>query len=92
MIYLAFGVGVFVGIVGTISVLMVISTKINKRRLVLYNKATTLWQKANELFETAKIWYAIGNKKDAAEALDEAARMAMDAQKLEDEADGKKAP
>lgn len=92
MTYFVFGLGFIAGVFITLWVLIAMTIKFNKRRTELYGKATELWKKASELFETAKIWNAIGNKKDAAEALDEAARIALEAQKFEDEADGKKAP
>ena len=89
MTVLAFLGGLFVGVVGTIWILIRLTINHNRRRSALLLKASGLYAKAAELFETASIWYAIGDKDESDKALDEAGRLAKEAKDIEDEADGK---
>lgn len=93
MTLLTFLAGVVTGIVAMLVVLVVSAIRYQKRRKELYAKASGLWTKAGEMMETAKIWHAIGDKEVATDAIIEAQRLAKEAEKFEDEADGRqKAP
>lgn len=89
MTALVFLAGVLTGMIGLTLLGLIYLIRFSKRRRALYAKAAPMWDKAGELFETAKIWHAIGDEKTASDALAEAQRLAKEAERIEDEADGR---
>lgn len=92
MTIVAYILGIMSGVALVMLILFYLGAKYNKRKQALYAKAGGLYRKAYELFESAKLWAIIGDKNAANDTLNEAHRLAKEAQTFEDEADGKKTP
>lgn len=85
-----FLLGVVVGIFFATIVIVGGFISITRKRRTLLSKATNLWTRATELVETANIWAAIGSEEDAQEAMAAAKKLAEEAKKCEEEANGGK--
>lgn len=86
---LVFVLGMVSGIILLVTLALIYVIRYSKRRKALYDKAGGLWEKAGQLFDTAKLWAQIGDTKSAEEAFREASRLAAQAEDIEDEADGR---